>query len=279
MPNAPSYDRFFPRHSFGEVPLCVYSEFEPDGRGGGKAKIFSIDPKAYAYPEIMLFLVQKQYWEERLGEAKWRNIDFFKSAFISGFLAKGEFADPVSEMAFVASEMVSGATILSKDWGANGIRHVDFVERAVPIPEDEDGFQDYVRRWRERELRDQGYIEERIDPVIYHELFARVNGPIRYNFFLPEEIGGEPECYYRAGRVYLPVGFPVIEDLLAERFDFIEGEETWMPVWLDTIYPLESSLWMWIGKKDGRLKVSLALANRSGNISLQLVPYYFSLIL
>ena len=227
----------------------------------------------------MFFLVQKSYWEERLGEAKWRNIDFFKSAFISGFLAKGQLINAESDRMFKISDMVSGTTILSKDWGANGIRHVDFVERAVPIPEDEDGYQDYVRRWRERELRDQGYIEEKTDSILYHDLFNRVRGPIRYHFFLPEEIGGEPECYYRNGRVFLPEGFPAIEEILSERLDFIEGEETWMPVWLDTVYSLETNLWMWVGRRDGRLKVSIALANRSGKISLQLVPYYFSLIL
>lgn len=243
-------------------------------------RILSIDEDQAPCPEdSMFFLVQKSYWEERLGEAKWRNLDFLKMAFVSGFLGKGKSIDIDSEKYFEATEMVSGAAILSKDWGANGIRHVDFIERAVPIPEDEDGYQDYVRRWRERELRDQGHFEDKMDPVLYHDLFARARGPIRYHFFLPEEIGGEPECYYRKGRVILPDGFPVIEDILSERFEFIQGEEAWMPVWQDTVYPLESSLWMWASNRDGRLKSVLVLANRAGRISLQLVPFYFSLIL
>ena len=280
LSTAPTYDTFFPRYSFGEVPLGIYDEFIPDGTGGGRVRIKSLDiDKTQIALQPMAFLVPENYWEERLGEANWRNPDFFKNAFISGMLACGNMVVNDEEVSFRIERMVCGASILSHEWGANGIRHVDFVERAVPIPDDEDGFHDYTRRWRERELHDRGYEVDKMEPTEFHQLFMRVNGPIRYHFFFPEEAGGEPDCYYYRGRVFLPEGFPIIEDLLAEKIESMEYDEYWGPVWKDPIYPNETSLWMWVMRKDKRLKNLISVSNRSGRVSVQLVPFYFSLFI
>jgi hypothetical protein len=275
-----SYDSFFPRHSFGAVPLGIYDEFIPDGSGNGCVRIKSLDiDKTQLALQPVVFLIPQNYWQESLGEANWKNFDFFKNAFVSGLLAKGNIVIKNEEVFFRIDQMICGASILSPCWGANGIRHVDFVERAVPIPEDDDGFHDYTRRWRERELRDRGYDSSSMDSSEYHDLFMRVNGPIRYHFFLPEEAGNEPDCYFHSGRIFLPEGFPIVEDLLAEKIENTDYDEYWGPAWKDPIYPNETSLWMWVTRKDRRLKNIISVTNRSGRITLQLVPFYFSLII
>lgn len=271
-----SYTDFFERHSFGEVPLYTYSEFIPVESDEG---IFKLRSSGVSEGDFLGFLVPSNYWEERLGEAVWRTFDFLKQALISGSLVEGCVHKKEGIFYIESKRKVSGNVIFSKSWSAAGIRHVDFVERAVPIPEDETGFHDYIRRWRERELKDRGLVREEMDAEIYNTQFMRINGPIRYHFFLYEDAEREPECYFAQGKVRMPSGFPVFEDLRAEKLELLTQEEYWAPVWLDPEYPYENSIWVWVEKKDGRMKSRLVLINRSGRITLMLVPFYFSFIL
>ena len=271
-----SYIDFFERHSFGEVPLLVYDRFMPDENGEGA---FALIGKIPASEDIIAFLVPTNYWEKRLGEAVWRTISFFKQAVVSGSLVKGKIIKHKSHSILEVERKVSGNTILSSAWGASGTRHIDFIERAIPVPEDEEGFHDYIRRWRERELRDQGYLKDEMDPEIYHDQFMKIRGPVRYHFYLHEEADNEPECYFREGKIQVPEGFPIFEDLRIEKLDSFEGDEYWGPIWQDPEYPHENSIWIWIVKKDSRLKSQLVLAHKSGKISLMLVPFYFSFVI
>lgn len=273
-----SYIDFFKRHSFGEVPILVYDEFIPGDSIGGFFKLKSPESDMQT-GRTLAYLIPENYFEMRRGDAVWRKFDVFKSAIVSGTLVEGEIIREDDSFLVKADKMVSGGLILSRTWGEAGIRHIDFNERAVPVPDEEEGFQDYVRRWRERELKDQGIIKDNLDSDEYNSKFMTVHGPIRYHLFLSEEETNEPECYFDDKKVFLPKACPAFEDLLVHRIEKMHGDSFWGPVWKDTEYPQENSLWMWIDKKDSRYLSRIALANRSGNLSLMLVPFYFSFVL
>ena len=118
-----------------------------------------------------------------------------------------------------------------------------------------------------------------MEPDEYNSKFMRLQGPIRYHLYLSEELPGEPKGFFDAKKIYLPEGWPIFEDLLVSRIEMMHGDTYWGPVWNDTEYPGENSLWMWIEKKDTRFMSKIALANRGGNLSLMLVPFYFSFVL
>ncbi len=269
---------FFERHSFGEVPLLVYDEFVPGESNCGYFRMASDESLAHD-DSVLAFVIPHNYWEERLGEALWRKFDTFKLAIVSGTLVDGKVVKEGDSLLIKADRIISGGVMLSALWGGAGIRHVDFIERAVPIPEEEEGFHDYIRRWRERELREQGILKREIEPDEYNSKFMRVQGPIRYHLFLSEDTENEPESFYKDKKAYLPKGCPAFEDLLITRIEMMHGDLYWGPIWHDTEYPEENSLWMWVIRKDTRYMCRIALANRAGNLSLMVVPFYFSFVL
>lgn len=270
-----TYLDFFPRHSFGEVRVLLYDDFEISLTGVSYRLIDEFPIGELTEPVFAIF----QFPLEQPISEYWENLDVMRPSFLSGLLVTGEVLREKDSLFLRTSGFLSGVDILSGKWRDPGIRHVDFIEKAVPIPEEHDGFHDYVRRWCERELKDQGYIENRMEPEEYYKAFMRIGKPIRYHFFLSEETKGEPECYYKQGKFILPFGCPVFEDLLSDRLEHCESNEYWGPVWQDPEYPHENSVWMWIQKKDTRLMSVLSLVNRSGNFSVMLVPFYFKLLI
>jgi hypothetical protein len=271
-----TYLDFFPRHSFGEVRVLLYDNFDTSETGF----VFRLIDK-FPIGELTepVFVIDKATWELKDGTDFWEHLDVMQPAFASGMLVTGEVLSEKNSLILRTSDFLLGMDILSVNWHKAGIRHVDFIERAVPIPEEHEGFNDYVRRWCERELRDQGYIENRMEPDEYYKAFMRIGKPIRYHFFLSEETEGEPECYYKQGKFIHPAGCPVFEDLLSDRLEACEGNEYWGPVWQDPEYPHENSIWMWIQKKDTRQMSVLSFVNRSGSLSVMLVPFYFLLLI
>jgi hypothetical protein len=271
-----TYLDFFPRHSFGEVRVLLYDNFETSENSFSVRLIDKFPIGELTEP---VFLLSTSKFELRNVADFWEHLDVMVPSVKCSFLVTGEVQKENDSLILRPSKFLFGAEILSEKWREAGIRHVDFIERAVPIPEEHIGFNDYVRRWCERELKDQGYNENRMEPDEYYQAFMRVGKPIRYHFFLSEETEGEPECYYKQGKFVLPCGCPVFEDLLSDRLEHCEGNEYWGPVWQDPEYPLENSVWMWIQKKDTRLMSVLSFVNRSGNLSVMLVPFYFKLLI
>jgi hypothetical protein len=276
LSSAMTYLDFFPRHSFGEVRVLLYDRHETSETGFTFRLIENFPIGELTEP---VFVLSELPGFLEFGSGFWDDLKIFTPCFKSGMLVKGEVLREKNSLILKPSEFLFGEIILSEKWREPGIRHVDFIEKAVPIPEEHIGFNDYVRRWCERELKDQGYIENRMEPEEYYKAFMRIGKPIRYHFFLSEETKGEPECYYKQGKFVLPCGCPVFEDLLSDRLEHCEGNEYWGPVWQDPEYPLENSVWMWIQKKDTRLISVLSFVNRSGNFSVMLVPFYFKLLI
>ena len=196
---------FFERHSFGEVPLLVYDEFVPGESNCGYFRMAS-DESLKHDDRILAFVIPHNYWEERLGDALWRKFDTFKLAIVSGTLVDGKVVKEDGSILIKADRIISGGVMLSALWGGAGIRHVDFIERAVPIPEEEEGFHDYIRRWRERELREQGIIKREIEPEEYNSKFTNL-------FFFP--IYSIPSIY----------NFKFISNFSSHHFTFSQNQE------------------------------------------------------
>ncbi|MBU1022683.1 hypothetical protein KKB99_00255 [bacterium] len=273
-----SYIDFFPRHSYGEVPLLVYNDLELD-KSDNAIYILKDDKNLKCQKKIKAFLIPDRHWDRILEGTIWHDIDEMKPTIAIGSFVSGELKKEKNDFIIKTDAILSGTYIFSDAWEEAGIRHVDFVERAVPIQEDFSGFNDYTRRWRERELKDQGFMKSEMNPESYNDQFMRINGPIRYHFFLSEDAGKEPDCYYHNNKIFMPAGCPVFEDLLTEGFENSRKNEFWGPVWVDPEYPYENFLWMWITERDMRKKCQIALRNRCGDLSLLLVPFYFSFIL